>query len=70
MCLLLDTCTFLDPHFKDKLSTEDKPEVRLIDEIKPYDEYGILPAGGRPSHNVPQKKKGKFSSIFGWIYLV
>jgi len=35
--LLPDICAFLDPHFKKKFTSEDKPMVKLIDEIKAYD---------------------------------
>ena len=64
MSLLLDTCTFLDPRFKDKFCTEDEPVVRLIDEIKAYDDNKIIAAGGRPSQSdlqAPPKKRGRFS---------
>lgn len=69
MSLLLDTCAFLDPRFKDRFSMEDEPVVKLMDEIKVYgDQNEVLQVGERASQDslqVPPKKKGKFSSIFG-----
>jgi len=34
MSSLLDTCTFLDPRFKDKFTMEDETIMNLMDEIK------------------------------------
>ena len=69
MSLLLDTCAFLDPRFKDRFSMEDEPVVKLMDEVKAYgDQNEVSQAGERSSHDGLQpspKKKGKFSSIFG-----
>lgn len=66
MSSLLDTCAFLDPHFKDRFSMEDEPVVKLMDEVKAYGE--VLKDSERSSQDglqPPPKKKGKFSSIFG-----
>ena len=34
MSSMLDTCTFLDPRFKDKFTMEDETIMNLMDEIK------------------------------------
>ena len=69
MSLLLDTCSFMDPRFKDRLSLEDEPVLKLMDEIKSYgDQNEVSQAGERSSQDglqAPPKKKGTFSSIFG-----
>ena len=69
MSLLLDTCSFMDPRFKDRFSLEDEPVLKLMDEMKSYgDQNEVSQAGERSSQDslqAPPKKKGTFSSIFG-----
>ena len=59
--LLLDTCSFLDPRFKDKFCPEDGQILKLIEEIKTYDDDDdILAACRRPSQgNLQAEEKGK-----------
>ena len=61
MSSLLDTCTFLDPGFKDKFTMEDKTVVTVMNEIKMLDE--IERASG-PTGNDTSAPPGKFSAVF------
>ena len=46
MSLLLDTCAFLDPRFKDRFSMEDEPVVKLMDEVKAYGDQNEVSQAG------------------------
>ena len=69
MSLLLDTCSFMDPRFKDRFSLEDEPVLKLMDEIKSYGDQNEVSQAGEilslDGLQAPPKKKGTFSPIFG-----